>query len=203
MSARSGAGAQGRRPIVVRWVSLCALSASSAFTLACGGENALRGTSIAQADTADQVLDSVYHVITKDGLRQSVVQADTAYYYENSKTFELRGLTVTFFNVNGGQTSVLTSREGTYQVSLGQMEARGDVVVRSTDGRTLNTDLLRYDQNQNQIRTDRPFTFTGPTANGSGVGFVSDPDFRDVTVQQGARGQEKGNGSSGFVIPNQ
>ena len=198
----SGEAAQRHRGLRrARALLLCACAAVPLFA-ACG-KNDLKGTSILQADTADQVLDSVYHVITKDGMRQSVVQADTAYYYEASKTFELRHLTVTFFNVNGGETSTLTSREGTYQVGLGQMEARGDVLVRSVDGRTLSTDLLRYDQNQNKIRTDRPFTFTGPTANGSGVGFVSDPDFRDVTVQQGARGQEKGKGGGGFVIPNQ
>ena len=194
-------GRQG--PPVGRWASWFLLSFCLPVFLSACGKAALVGTQIAQADSADQVLDSVYHVITKDGMRQSIVEADTAYYYEVSKTFELRHLRVTFFNAGGAQSSVLTSTEGTYQVSLGKMEARGNVVVRSVDGRTLNTDLLRYDQNQNKLMTDRPFTFTGPTANGSGVGFVSDPDFRDVTVQQGARGQERGKGGSGFVIPNQ
>lgn len=196
-------GARGAKvTLALRAALVGALSVLSAFSLACG-KNDLKGTSILQADTADQVLDSVYHVITKDGMRESIVEADTAYYYENSKTFELRRLTVTFFDVNGAQTSTLTSREGTYHVAQGQMEARGDVLVKSVDGRTLSTDLLRFDQNANKLQTDRPFTFTGPTANGSGVGFISDPDFRDVTVQQGARGQERGKGSSGFVIPNQ
>jgi LPS export ABC transporter protein LptC len=197
---RTGGRARGRAAWSWAAVFLCACAT---VPLGACGKNDLRGISILQADTADQVLDSVYHVITKDGMRQSIVEADTAYYYELSKTFELRHLRVTFFNVNGGQTSVLTSREGTYQVSAGQMEARGSVEVRSVDGRILNTDILRYDQNQNKIMTDRPFTFTGPTANGSGVGFISDPDFRDVVVQQGAHGQERGKGSSGFVIPNQ
>ena len=180
---------------------MSALSALSAFALACG-DNALRvQSSIAQADSADQVLDSVYHVVTKDGMRQSVVEADTAYYYEASKVFELRKLKVTFFNANGGVTSTLTSREGTYQVGLGQMEARGAVVVRSMDGRNLFTELLKYDQGRNQLSTDQPFNFTGPTANGSGVGFVSDPDFRNVTGTQG-RGTER-QGTGGFVPPNQ
>jgi LPS export ABC transporter protein LptC len=185
----------------VNRVRLCAWSALSALSLACG-DNSLRVTSsIAQADSADQVLDSVYHVVTKDGMRQSIVEADTAYYYEASKVFELRRLKVTFFNANGGQTSTLTSREGTYQVGLGKMEARGSVVVRSVDGRNLYTELLRYDQGKNELSTDQPFTFTGPTANGSGVGFVSDPDFRNVTGTQG-RGTER-QGAGGFVPPGQ
>lgn len=184
-------------------VRLSALSALSAFTLACGDNSLRANATITQADSADQVLDSVYHVVTKQGMRQSIVEADTAYYYESGKVFELRHLRITFFSTTGAQSSVLTATEGTYQMALGQMEARGTVVVRSTDGRQLNTDLLRYDQGLNQLSTDRPFTFSGPTANGSGVGFVSDPDFRDVTVTSGARGRERGTGGSGFVIPGQ
>lgn len=178
-----------------------ALSVLSAFTLACD-DNALRSTTnIQQADTADQVLDSVYHVVTKDGMRQSIVEADTAFYYEATKTFELRHLKVTFFSANGAQTSVLTSREGTYQVAAGKMEGRGDVVVRSQDGRSLSTDLLRYDQNRNELSTDHPFSFTGNGASGSGVGFVSDPDFRNVTGSQGRGTENQGGGK--FVPPNQ
>jgi LPS export ABC transporter protein LptC len=180
------------------------LCACATVPLSACGDNALRANAtITQADSADQVLDSVYHVVTKQGMRQSIVEADTAYYYESSKVFELRRLRITFFSTTGAQSSVLTATEGTYQMALGQMEARGTVVVRSNDGRQLNTDLLRYDQGLNQLSTDRPFTFSGPTANGSGVGFVSDPDFRDVTVTSGARGQERGTGGSGFVIPGQ
>ncbi len=165
-------------------------------------DNALRvQAAIQQADTADQVLDSVYHVVTKDGMRQSVVEADTAYYYEGSETFELRHLRVTFFKANGAETSTLTALEGTYQVRLGKMEARQTVVVRSVDGRALFTELLKYDQSLNQLSTDRPFTFTGPTSNGSGVGFVSDPDFRNVTGSQGRGAEAQGAGK--FVPPGQ
>jgi LPS export ABC transporter protein LptC len=184
------------------WLRVLVLSGCAAVPLSGCDDNALRVQSaIAQADTADQVLDSVYHVVTKDGMRQSIVEADTAYYYEASKIFELRHLKVTFFNVNGGQTSTLTSREGTYQVGLGKMEARGGVIVRSVDGRNLFTKILKYDQNGNELSTDQPFTFTGPTANGSGVGFVSDPDFRNVTGTQG-RGTER-QGAGGYVPPGQ
>jgi LPS export ABC transporter protein LptC len=187
---------------MMRLGAIVLLCLCAAVPLTSCGDNALRAnTSIAQADSADQVLDSVYHVVTKNGMRQSIVEADTAYYYEATKTFELKRLTVTFFNAVGAQTSTLTAREGTYQVALGQMEGRGDVVVRSTDGRTLHTDLLRYDQGVNQLSTDRPFTFTGPTANGSGVGFVSDPDFRNVTGSQGRGTENQGTGN--FVPPGQ
>ena len=197
--SRTGGRSHGRTG---RWAKMMLLCACATVPLGACDDNALRAnTSITQADTADQVLDSVYHVVTKEGMRQSIVEADTAYYYESSKTFELKHLRVTFFNALGSQTSVLTANEGTYQVAAGKMEGRGNVVVRSADGRSLATDLLRYDQNQNQLSTDRPFTFQGNGASGSGVGFVSDPDFRNVTGGQG-RGTEN-QGAGKFVPPGQ
>ena len=198
MTASGPVGRWARWPVWVRIVLALLLTGP----LAACGDNALRAnTSITQADTADQVLDSVYHVVTSNGMRQSIVEADTAFYYESGKVFELKHLRVTFFNAIGAQTSTLTAREGTYQVALGKMEGRGDVVVRSVDGRSLNTDLLRYDQGLNQLSTDRPFTFSGPTANGAGVGFTSDPDFRDVSGQRG-RGVERQSAGK-FVPPGQ
>ncbi|MFI5235851.1 MAG: LPS export ABC transporter periplasmic protein LptC [Gemmatimonadales bacterium] len=162
--------------------------------------NELRSTTtVAAADTADQVLEHLQHYITKAGVRQTLVEADTAYYYEAPKLFELRGVKVTFYNANGEKTSVLTSREGTYHMQTNAMVARGNVIVVSTDGRTLRTERLDYDQSTNKVSTDLAFTFDGPTAKGAGNGFVSDPDFKDVTIQQG-RGVERG---SGFVPPGQ
>ena len=162
--------------------------------------NELRNTTtVAAADTADQVLEHLQHYVTKAGVRQSLVEADTAYYYEGAKRFELRGVKVTFYDANGAATSVLTSHEGTYLTQTDNMEARGNVVVTSTDGRTLRTEKLKYDQATNKLSTDLAFTFDGPTARGAGNGFVSDPDFKDVAIQQG-RGVERG---SGFVPPGQ
>src|SRR5690349_7839516 len=185
----------GRALMLASVLSVCCL-------LSACDDNALKvQAAIQQADTADQVLDSVYHVVTKDGMRQSIVEADTAYYYEQSETFELRNLRVTFFRANGAETSTLTAKEGTFKTRIGKMEARRSVVVRSVDGRALFTELLRYDQNLNQLSTDQPFTFTGPTSSGSGVGFVSDPDFRNVTGSQG-RGTES-QGAGKFVPPGQ
>lgn len=170
------------------------------LAVAACNQNALRNTTtITAADTADQVLEHLQHYITKAGVRQSLVEADTAYYYEAARRFELKGVKVTFYNETGAKSSVLTAREGTYYMQNQNMEARGNVVVVSTDGRTLRSEKLRYDQATNKLSTDIAFTFDGPTARGAGNGFVSDPDFRDVVIQQG-RGVERG---GGFVPPGQ
>lgn len=182
--------------MIGRWSVALALLAA----LAACNHNELRSTTaVTAADTADQVLEHLQHYITKAGVRQSLVEADTAYYYEAARRFELKGVKVTFYSENGTESSVLTSREGTYFMQTQNMEARGNVVVVSTDGRTLRSEKLRYDQATNKLSTDIAFTFEGPSASGSGNGFISDPDFRDVIIQQGRGLQRNG----GFVPPGQ
>ena len=152
---------------------------------------------ITAADTADQVLYNMTHYVTNQGVLRARVLADTGYFYTNSQVSELRNVHVTFYDVTGRETSTLTSREGTFHYS-GDMEGRGNViVVRSSDGGTLRTEKIRYSQAQNQVSSDLAFTFDAPKQHLKGVGFTSDPDFKDLQAKRvtGTGGQ--------FVLPNQ
>src|SRR2546423_4988648 len=101
----------------------------------CGG--GIRPTATINApDSADQVLVQMSTYITGEGIVRARVRADTAYMYSNTQSAELRGVHVTFYDDRGTQTSTLTSREGTYHTRSGEMEARGNAVVLTTDGRT-------------------------------------------------------------------
>lgn len=134
-------------------------------------------------DSADQVLFGVRFFLTDAGLRRAELQSDTAYMYDENTRTELRVVNTTFFKNSGEKDAVLTSRAGTYNVRLGNMEARGNVVVVSTDGRKLETEHLRYDPGRNEIASDSAFVIR--EANGrvtEGVGFIGDPDLNNVRV---------------------
>lgn len=134
-------------------------------------------------DSADQVLFGVKFFLTDAGLRRAELQSDTAYMYDENTRTELRVVNTTFFKNSGEKDAVLTSRAGTYNVRLGNMEARGNVVVVSTDGRKLETEHLRYDPGRNEIASDSAFVIR--EANGrvtEGVGFIGDPDLNNVRV---------------------
>ena len=152
---------------------------------------------IAAPDSADQVLLSMSHNITDAGIQRAQVKADTAYLYSPSQTAELRNVTVTFYDVHGAPTSTLTSREGTYHWRGGDMEARGNVVVVRIDGAKLRTEVLRYNQAQNKVSSDKAFVFDEPARHIKGEGFTSDPDFKVVTAIR-----PTGTGGT-FTLPNQ
>ena len=155
---------------------------------------------IAAADTADQVLIGMSHYVTAAGVLRARVRADTAYLYSSQSSAqlaELRGVHITFYDAQGNETSTLTAREGTYHWRTGDMEARGNVVTVTTDGRRLRTEVMRYSQAQNQVSSDRPFVFDGPDRHIEGEGFTSDPGFKNVLAKK-----PKGTGGR-FTLPNQ
>jgi LPS export ABC transporter protein LptC len=68
------------------------------------------------------------------------------------------------------------------------MEARGNVVVVSEDGRRLETQQLRYDPARNEISSDSAFVLTEPTQRVSGIGFRADPNLNNVNILRAASG---------------
>jgi LPS export ABC transporter protein LptC len=175
---------------------LLALAGALWATLAC--RDGSRPTATATlADTADQTLLGMSHYVTVAGVQRARVRADTAYFYSPTQRAELRGVHITFYRLDGTESSTLTAREGTYNWRNGDMEARGNVTVVTTDGRTLRTEQLRYSESKNEVTSHVPFVFDGPSRHVEGEGFTSDPEFKDVVAQhpKGAGGQ--------FTLPNQ
>lgn len=159
-----------------------AFVASVVGAAACGGnkEPAAIKTS-AMADSADQVMFGARAILTDQGLMRAELNGDTAYFFDDNTRIELRTVKTNFFTTQGARSAVLTSREGTYRTQ-GNMEARGDVVVVSTDGRRLTTPQLKYDQVRNEISSDSAFQLTGQGQSVAGVGFVSDPNMNNIRI---------------------
>lgn len=159
-----------------------ALVAGAVGAAACGGskEPAAIKTS-AMADSADQVMFGARAILTDQGLMRAELNGDTAYFFDDNTRIELRTVKTNFFTTQGAKSAVLTSREGTYRTQ-GNMEARGDVVVVSTDGRRLTTPQLKYDQVRNEISSDSAFQLTGQGQSVAGVGFVSDPNMNNIRI---------------------
>jgi LPS export ABC transporter protein LptC len=180
-------------PGAVSLLRLAAVAAATAVVALACTDPGVRPTTtgvIQSADTADEVLMGMSHYITDNGVRRSLVEADTAYIYDASQTAELRKAKVTFFDAAGKETSTITADEGTYLIRDGTMHARGNVVATTPDGRHLNTEVLDYEPRTNAISSDRPFVYTNASERLEGNGFRSDPDFKNVVAQQPRGGQK-------------
>ena len=164
------------------------LAAGAVLALAAGGcrDRGLQ-PQVAEAsiaDSADQTIFGVRTLLTDEGLMRAELLSDTAFAFDEGTRYELRGVKTTFFDKLGAKDAVLTSTQGTYRSRLNTMEARGNVVVVSEQGRRLQTPILRYDQGKNEISSDSAFVLTEPGRRLEGVGFVSDPNMSNVRILQ-------------------
>lgn len=140
-------------------------------------------------DTSDQTLFGVRLLMADHGIKRATMEADTAFTYEDNTRTELRNVRTTFYTETGLKNGTLTSREGTYNVRSGRMEARGNVVVVSEDGRRLETPQLRYDPGRNEISSDSAFVLTQPTEVVTGIGFIADPNLNNIRILRAASGR--------------
>ena len=149
------------------------------------------------ADSADQVMFHIRTVLTDRGMLRADLRSDTAFFFNDNTKIELRGVNTTFYTTTGQKSAVLTSREGTYDTRLHQTEARKDVVVVSEDGRRLTTPQLRFQEQRNEISSDSAFVLTEPGRRVQGIGFVSDPNLKNIRVKRVT------SSSGAFTLPGQ
>jgi len=179
---------------------LAALSlAGAALAGACAPTGVIPAATAAFADSADMVMVDMERLVLENGIRRAVIRADTAYTYQASQLMEFRTLTVTFYDAAGVQTSVLTAAEGSYRILLENLDARGNALLVTPDGKRLASERLRYEKTANQISTDLAFTFESRTEYLQGNGFRSDPEMRNTVVDQ-PRGRQRG---QGILLPGQ
>lgn len=142
----------------------------------------------ALADSADQVMFTARFNLTDHGLMRAQLQAERAYFFDESTRAELETVSTTFFSAGGEKEAVLTAKRGSYLSRGGNMIARGNVVVISETGRRLTTEELRYDPGVNEVQSDSAFVLTEPGRRLEGIGFRADPNMNNVRVLKGARG---------------
>lgn len=134
---------------------------------------------------ADQVMVTVHHFMTREGVRRGALRADTAYMMDDEATVELRNIHLVFYDETGAEESVLTAEEGSYHMQSGDMSASGRVEVVQSDGsQRLETEQLAYDAAADRLRGDQPFVFTQGTRVTRGNSFESDPSLENRKVDQ-------------------
>lgn len=138
-------------------------------------------------DSAEQMLIGAKLILTEGGVRRATVEADTALMYDDNTREELRKVIARFYTPAGEQQAVLTSNQGSHNSRVGTMEARGNVLVVSSEGKRLESPQLKYDPNRNEISSDSAFTLTEGERVTKGVGFVSNPDMTNIRILAGAQ----------------
>ncbi len=175
----------------MRAVLMCALAVAGAVACSQKKQPPVAAHS-PLADSADQVMYGMRFVLTDKGLNRALLQADTAYFFDENTRIELEKVHTTFFTATGARNALLTSERGRYNSRTNNMVARKNVVVVTEDGRRLTTPELNYNQQTNEISSDSAFVMTEPNRRLEGIGFRSDPDMKNIRILKGASGLARG-----------
>lgn len=93
------------------------------------------------------------------------------------------GIEVDFYNAEGQHTSNVKSQRGVLYEASNDVEALENVVVVSDSGMSLHTERLRWDQQQQKIRTNDFVTITTAERDTLyGHGFESDQSLRNWSI---------------------
>ncbi len=182
----SCAGSDARRPRLEWQVMRTFVLLGYGVLAACAEQGVRPVETIVVVDSADQVMYGMTTAVTTEGVRRSNVFADTAFVYQARNVYDLRNLSITFYDAEGVPTSTLTAATGNYDAGeAGVLDARGRVIWESADkSRSLLTEHLIYNKVTGQLEGDTVFTYRSETEVVTGNAFVSDGEFRNVTIQQ-------------------
>lgn len=147
-------------------------------------------TSVSILDSADQVAFGSRTLVTDAGLLRAEIFADTTLFLDQNARISMRVVKGDFFNAQGAKDATMTARRATYDSRTQNLEAWGDVIVTSVDGRVLKSPMLSFNSRENQILSDSAFVLTEPDGKEMrGVGFRADPNLDVIRVLRLDRGR--------------
>jgi len=130
---------------------------------------------------SDVRLNRIRHVATRDGVKEWVLDAESAQYEQAGSKTVFKDICATFF-LEGDRAVTLSSREGVLSTDTKDMEISGDVVVQSGVYQ-LNTNTIRYDHNTQVLSTEAPIVIKGKGLEITGDGMTFDLQTEHVVVQ--------------------
>lgn len=167
--------------------SIAALAAVLFLLLACENEvGAVR--SLTKAERFPMEVQKDLHLTYTDStFKRMELTAPIAESYPNlaqpQREFK-KGLEVTFYDLEGRQSSFLEADYALQFIHKDLWEARGDVVVVNKRGERLNTEKLFWDSRSEKIYSDAFVKITTPEEVIMGEGFKADQNFTTYEINK-------------------
>ena len=192
------------------WPGPAALACAAWLAAACGStEPAPLAEEALLRLQCDQLMIGLDHHVATAGVRRARVVADTACFLEGRAQVHLKRVRATFFDAQGQTGSTLTADSAVYDWMTGDMEAFGHVVVVDpATRRQVETSVMRYGRNRDEIWSDRPTTLREPDGTVvEGAGFRSTSSLQRIEMESArltkppAAGPDEGRTESDSVPP--
>lgn len=165
---------------------LASVSLAGWLALGCAPDEGPPVASEVLREGVDMVMIPMDTYLTREGIRRALLHTDTAEFVTEGE-IHMRGVALTFFDVDGREASVITAESGIFYENTEDMEATGSIVVLDRrEDRRLETEALRYVAAEDRLYGDRSFTMweDGGRTELRGAAFESDPGLDSVRVRR-------------------
>ena len=135
---------------------------------------------------ADYIIFGLTDYLTRRGVREAVVEADTALVFQDSTVILLRGnVKLTAYNEElGTEKAIVTSDRGRLDMTSNELHAEGNAVLLiRADGRRIESYELRYTPDLDQILSDSATVMYDGDDVVEGTSFSSDLNFERVFIR--------------------
>ena len=135
---------------------------------------------------ADYIIFGNTHYLTREGIREALVVADTAYFFNDSTVVLLRGdvMLTAYHEDLGTEKAVVTSERGRLNTNDNSMVARGNATLLIADGgRRIESAELNYHPARDRIWSDSATVMYQGQSIVEGSGFDADLNFDQVLVR--------------------
>ena len=120
-----------------------------------------------------KILDIKYSQDYKDGGGKWELKAKEGHFFDNDQFMALKDVLLTLDSFN--KTSyTIKGNEGDYFRKTGKIILKGEVLGKSATGYSIETSLLTYRQEDNEVETDEPIKIIGPFFQVKGDGLYID-----------------------------
>jgi LPS export ABC transporter protein LptC len=145
----------------------------------CGRQRTV-GAAGSSGELPDQEVGDFVLTETEQGTPVWKMYARYAATYSAKNLVVARGVRVDFYDEQGKQSSELTAREGEIQQQTRDMTARGDVVLQTTEGTRMSTQVIRFLNKEQKIVSpiDQMVRVERRGDVLTGYGFESDPELK-------------------------
>lgn len=132
----------------------------------------------------DQVITDFHLTETASGKKEWNMSARKAYIYDSRGLIETDSMEVGFYDEEGRIKSTLVADRGIINRGTDDMEARGNVIVTSNSGVTLETEKLNWISKSRQIVSDDSVRVVREGDILTGVGFRGEPDLGSFEIMK-------------------
>ena len=140
------------------------------------------GTEFEEA-SADDVMYGVSHNMSKDGIREARLQADSMLMWNDSTHTWVMQMTLLVYNDQGGQRATITADRGRFDMSNNELMAVGDAVLTIPgQNREIRTEVLNFSQQSDRVWSDVTVVMREEGCEIEGDRLESDISFDDVKL---------------------